>query len=333
MRAAIYRQPGELEVASVDRPVADHEHAVIAVDHCGICGTDLHMVIDGWGTPNSIFGHEWSGRVVDPGGTDFAEGQLVVGLPSATCGTCETCQAGRPSLCRNRPAAGSNLERGAFAQQTRLPAGRIIAVPDGIDARSAAYTEPLAVALHAVALADLRDDDTALVFGAGPIGAAIIAILASRDIAVAAVEPGAERAGLAAALGATVRSLDELDIPGHPGDTANGAADVVFETSGARSAVETGLGQTTAGGLLMLVGTGLDYPKLDTNRIILNELRVSGAFNYDANGFHDALELIGSGTLPLDLLIEDQTVDLDGLLNAMRRLRAGELPGKVMVTP
>ena len=60
---------------------------------------------------------------------------------------------------------------------------------------------------------------------------------------------------------------------------------------------------------------------------------MTGAFNYDTDGFHAALGVIASGTLPLDELIEPDTVDLHGMLDAMRRLRAGELPGKVMVAP
>ena len=83
----------------------------------------------------------------------------------------------------------------------------------------------------------------------------------------------------------------------------------------------------------MLVGTGLDFPRLDTGRIILNELVVTGAYNYDDDGFAAALDLIGSGSLPLDLLLEPEAVGLEGLLDAMVRLRAGEVAGKVMVRP
>jgi len=331
MKAAIYRRPGLVEITEVDRP--DGAGVLVEVDHCGICGTDLHMVLDGWGTPDAILGHEWSGRVVHAGDSDFAIGALVVGVPSAVCGTCDLCLNGRTSLCRNRPAPGSANERGAFAEFIELDKSRLVVVPDGVDGFAAAYTEPLAVALHAVSLSAIRDDQTALVFGAGPIGAAIVAVLVARGIAVSAVEPQPPRAALATALGATVRSLDELTVPTHPGEIARDAVDVVFESSGARAASEVGLTQVAGGGLLMLVGTGLDYPKLDTNRLILNEIRVTGAFNYDADGFRDALALIADGALPLDLLIEDDVVDLDGLLDAMQRLRAGALPGKVMVRP
>ena len=332
MRAAVYRRPGEVDVVEMPRPEAG-DAAVIAVEYCGVCGTDLHMMLDGWGARDAVFGHEWSGRVVEPGDTGFAPGELVVGLPSPVCGECRPCRDGRPSLCRGRPEAGVALDRGAFAEYVRATGDRLIAVPPGIDARAAAYTEPLAVALHAVSLAEVDDTQTALVMGTGPIGAAIIAILAERGVATTAVEPGEARSALAARLGATSRPVDSLEAPPHPGATADDAFDVVFETSGARVAAETGVAQLAAGGLLMLVGTGIDYPKLDTNRVILNELRVSGAFNYDPDGFEAALALIGSGTLPLDELIADDAARLDDLVATMHRLRAGDIPGKAMIRP
>lgn len=332
MRAAIYRRPGELEVVEIARPEAG-DAAVVAVEYCGICGTDLHMVLDGWGTPDSVFGHEWSGRVVDPGRTGLERGTLVVGLPTPACGECDTCRRGRTSLCRGRPDAGDTPDLGAFAQFVSATGDRLIAVPDGITARAAAYTEPLAVALHAVTLSAIAPEQTALVMGAGPIGAAIIAVLAARGLEVSAVEPAPGRADLARRLGATVRPADDLEITAHPGRPAADAVDVVFETSGARVASEAGLTQLTPGGSLVLVGTGLDHPRLDTNRVILNELRVTGAFNYDAAGFEDALALIASDSLPIHELVADDDVALDGLLTTMQRLRAGEIPGKAMVRP
>lgn len=236
-------------------------------------------------------------------------------------------------MCSGRAEIGTGPVQGAYTRFVTLDARRLMPVPDGIGQREAAFTEPLAVALHAVNTTPVEPGERALVFGAGPIGAAIIAILVDRGIEVSAVEPGTVRRQLAADLGATVRDVDDLDRPGHPATEPEGAVHAVFESSGARAAAEAALTQLLPGGTLMIVGTGMDFPRLDTNRVILNELHITGAFEYDADGFADALELIGSGRLPLDLLIEPEAVGLDGLLDAMNRLRAGELAGKVLVHP
>jgi hypothetical protein len=67
--------------------------------------------------------------------------------------------------------------------------------------------------------------------------------------------------------------------------------------------------------------------------MIVLELTAIGAYNYDADGFGPALELLTSGRLPLEQLIEPTDVALDGLLPALERLGRGELPGKVLVRP
>jgi len=107
----------------------------------------------------------------------------------------------------------------------------------------------------------------------------------------------------------------------------------VLECSGKRAAMEAGLAQLVRGGTLVLVGAGIDPPHFDPNRILLNELVVTGAFNYDAGGFEEALALLASGDLPVDELLEPEVVRLDGLLDAMVGLAEGRLAGKVLVRP
>ena len=78
----------------------------------------------------------------------------------------------------------------------------------------------------------------------------------------------------------------------------------------------------------MLVGAGIEAPRFDPNRLILNELTVSGSFVYDADGFERALELLGSGRLPVDVLIDPEDVTLRGLGAAMRQLAEGQIAGE-----
>jgi D-arabinose 1-dehydrogenase-like Zn-dependent alcohol dehydrogenase len=95
--------------------------------------------------------------------------------------------------------------------------------------------------------------------------------------------------------------------------------------------MEQALTQLGRMGRLVFVGAGIDGPRFDANRIMLNEIEVTGAFVYDADGFEQALALLPE--LPLEHLIEPVDVTLPGLFDAMERLARGELAGKVMVTP
>ena len=78
---------------------------------------------------------------------------------------------------------------------------------------------------------------------------------------------------------------------------------------------------------------GLDRPQFNNNRILLNELTVTGAFVYDADGFERALELLASPDFPTGTLIETDDVPLDRIIGAMRGLADGELAAKVMSVP
>jgi (R,R)-butanediol dehydrogenase/meso-butanediol dehydrogenase/diacetyl reductase len=339
MQAAVLRGRGCLEVSSVPVPTLGPGDVLVAVDWCGVCGTDLHMVLEGWGAPGGWGGHEWTGRVaaVGPDVTRWAKGDAVVGGPSVRCGECRACRAGRPSLCEGRDTPGIGPEHGAFATYTRAMQDELLAMPGGLDSRAAALTEPLAVALHGITRSRVEADQRALVLGAGPIGALSIAALRALGVDdVTCIEPGERRRALAAAVGATaVRHPDDLDVPSvaEPGRVVDGAVDVVLECSGRAAAMEAGLAQLIPGGTLVLVGAGMESPRFDPNRILLNELVVTGANTYDQGGFERALDLLTAGVMPVDDLIEPEDVGLDGLLDAMHGLAEGRLARKVMVKP
>ena len=335
MTAAVYRRPGELDVTEVPLPELGPDDSLVEVAYCGVCGTDLHMVLDGWGTPDTILGHEWSGRVVATGAeARITEGAAVVGRGWVECGRCRHCLQGQPGLCIQRPLAGmDDGHSGAFARCLVTDYRNLTTVPEGVGLREAAYAEPLAVAMHAVTQGSYVPGGRAMVFGCGPIGAAVVAVLIARGGDVTVVEPSEPRRDLARRLGATVRSTGELETPGHPGQVPSGAVGWVFETSGARQAAQAGLTQLAGGGTMVIVGIGMDHPRLDTNRMILNELVVTGAYEYDPDGLAAALDLIASGVLPMDVLLEPDTVGLDGILEIMGRLRSGEVAGKVLVQP
>jgi threonine dehydrogenase-like Zn-dependent dehydrogenase len=338
MRAAVVRGPGRLVVEEVPVPVVGDADVLVAVELCGVCGTDLHMVLDGWGQHGSWPGHEWVGRVAAVGAavTRWAPGDAVVGGPSARCGACAACRAGRPSLCAARDTPGTGPEQGGFAGFTLARQDELLARPAGLDPRAAALAEPLAVALHAITRSGARPGQRALVLGAGPIGALAIAALRAAGVEVSCAEPHERRRALARAAGASaVTHPADLVVPGiaQPGLVVEGAVDVVLECSGRAAAMEAGLAQLVRGGTLVVVGAGLERPRLDPNRILLNELVVTGAFTYDQGGFERALDLLASGRLPVDDLLEPGVVPLDGLLDAMTGLAEGRLAGKVLVRP
>jgi threonine dehydrogenase-like Zn-dependent dehydrogenase len=337
MRAAVYHGQHELAIEDVPVPEPGPHEVLLSVSHCGICGSDLHFVMEGWGRPGSIEGHEWSGRVVavGEGVTRWAVGDEVVGGPTPRCGECEYCRAGRPALCTARNAPGVSVHRdGAFAEFVRAHEDGLLRIPDGVPIREAALAEPLAVALHGLTRGGVRAGQRVLVTGAGPIGALSVAAARARGVAdIVVSEPHPKRRALAERLGAIAIEPDALQTPGFPGDVVDEPFDVALECSGSRAAMEACLGQLKRGGTLVLVGAGMQAPRFDANRILLNELVITGSFVYDADGFERALELLARPDFPSALLLEDDDVALDELYHAIEGLASGELPAKVLVVP
>jgi (R,R)-butanediol dehydrogenase/meso-butanediol dehydrogenase/diacetyl reductase len=336
MPASVYVGDGRLTVDEVPIPELAPGEVRIEISHCGICGTDLHLVLEHIARPGSILGHEWAGTIVELGaGVDgWAVGERVVAGPVPGCGVCRACRRGRPSVCLERPLVDHLAFRGAFARYVRADAARLLRVPDTLSTRAAALTEPVAIALHAVRLSGVTPDDRVLITGAGPVGMLILAVLRARGIDdVTVSEPAPARRARALEVGAA-RVIEPDDLPPGPmGRPVDEPYSVVFECSGKAAAAERALDQVDFAGTFVFVGTGHDQPRVNHNRVIILELELIGAYNYDAEGWQPALDLLASGKLPIDALIDGDDVLLDGLLPAMERLAAGEIPAKVMVRP
>ncbi len=131
MPAAVYTGDGAIAVQELALPGPGPDEVLIEVSHCGICGTDLHLVLEKYARPGSVLGHEWAGTVAalgeDVDGWEL--GARVVADATPGCGECRSCRA-RPT--RGVPAAGA-------ARLLRVPR-RVLPVQGG--ARGASAADP-----------------------------------------------------------------------------------------------------------------------------------------------------------------------------------------------
>jgi (R,R)-butanediol dehydrogenase / meso-butanediol dehydrogenase / diacetyl reductase len=337
MPAAVYKGDHTITVEEVPIPSVSSSQVLLQVSHCGICGTDLHMMLEDWGTPGTVGGHEYSGVVAAVGSSvrDWAPGDRAVGGPGPGCSRCRQCLAGQTHLCSDRAAGRGTTVSGAYAAYKVVDADCLFRVPDALDLRRAALTEPVAVALRGVRRAGAQPGDRVLVTGAGPIGlltAAVLAAGAVTDITVS--EPNATRRHLAEKMGVpTTVSPEDLQTPASALDLVAAPYQCAFECSGRADAMEAGLANLDRGGTLVLSGTGMNRPRLDSNRVIVHELVVTGTLEYTPHDYHAALDLLTEGRLPIDVLIAPEDLPLTRLQWAMEQLMAGELAGKVIVAP
>jgi len=335
MRAAVYVGDGRVVVQHVPCPEPGPGEVLVEIAECGICGSDLHMVLERYAKPGAVLGHEWSGVVVTAASdSGWTTGDRVVGNPAPGCGQCRPCRRGRPSVCMNRATPDFAGYRGAFCQYKAVAVDSLIRIPDSLPTRVAALTEPTAITQHALRLAKVQPDDRVLVTGAGPVGLLVVAVLRAQGISdITVSEPSAVRRQQALKVGAArVVSPDSLESPPRVLPVADPYA-VVFECSGHASAIEVGLGQLDYAGTLVLVGTGFEPPRINQNRVIIFELEIVGAYNYDDEGFQPAVDLLDRARLPIAALIEPENVPLSEVMTSMERLARGEIASKVMVEP
>lgn len=336
MRAAVYRGEHTVVIEEVPVPPVGPAQVLLEISHCGICGSDLHLMMEDWGTPGMRGGHEFSGVVVEVGADvqGWAPGDRAVGGPVPGCGECRQCLTGRRNLCTERQG-GIGIGPAGYARYTAIDADRLFRIPPDLSLRTAALVEPVAVALRGVRRGAARPGERVLVTGAGPIGLLTTAVLRAEGITdITVSEPGGLRRELAARVGAaTVITPDRLPAPGLPTEIVSDPYQLAVECSGRREAMEAALSNLDRAGTLVLSGTGMRRPKFDTNRIILQELTVTGTAEYTPADYHAAIAMLAEGRLPVHDLIEPADVPLGRLQQAMEQLMAGELAGKVLVAP
>jgi threonine dehydrogenase-like Zn-dependent dehydrogenase len=327
-------QPGGVAVLDRPDPVAEPDGAVVAVHSCGICGSDVHVVEAGVRRHGQVLGHEFSGTVVSVGDdvADLRVGQVVAVNPLGGCGSCAVCRQGLPLLCAEMPNLGLTAP-GGFAELVAVPRAQLFALPEGVDPELGAHAEPLAVALHAIAMAGAAPGDDALVFGVGPIGLRVILGLracgAGRIVAVGR-SPG--RRAAAAAVGADV-VLDsrETDVTAWAA-SAGLSFPQVYECSAAPDALARCVPTLAVGGTVVEVALPAQPATLDTRLFVSRNLHLGGSCAFGVAEYRRALELLCSGAVDVSPLVSER-VPLAGAPDALVRLRRpGDLVG-VLVQP
>jgi threonine dehydrogenase-like Zn-dependent dehydrogenase len=274
-----------------------------------------------------IMGHEFTGEVVELGpntdGAPVQPGDLVTSLPIALTAT------GMEPV-----GAYSNNYNGAYAELMRLTAGMCLKVPNGLDHRRAALTEPMAVGRHAVARAGMKPGEAAVVLGAGPVGLAVVAELRRSNIETIIVSDySPRRREVALAMGATFAVDPAQEQPMDAWQREDGRRQpVVFDAIGVPGTLETALRAAPAGGRVCIVGSCMQQ---DTLRPVLaqaKQLTVLFSFAYDPFEFADTLRAIAEAEVDVAPMITG-TCGIEGVPAAFEALGHPDDHVKILVEP
>lgn len=275
----------------------------LRVAAAGICGSDLHAYEWSAGyefmaplLPLTI-GHEFSGRVaaVGAGVEGFAPGDPVTCWPTVACGHCAGCAAGRPDECRARRIIGLHRD-GGFAEVIDIPAATCFALPPGLPLDLAALTEPLAVAVNAVDLAEAGPGDAVAVLGPGPIGLAAAWVAQGRGAEVlVAGHDDALRLDCARRLGLKhTADLAQETLAEAARRVFGREADRVIEATGHAPVVAEALGILRPRGILVVAGIHSRPAQIDLTRLVREKKQIRGAHDTTPPAFREAIALLAA---------------------------------------
>jgi (R,R)-butanediol dehydrogenase/meso-butanediol dehydrogenase/diacetyl reductase len=346
MRAAVYYGPNKVEIADVPEPTPGPGSVKVKVGYNGICGTDLHEYYAGpiffptephpltHAQVPLVMGHEFSGVITDigEGVTGWAEGDRVAIEPIYKCGHCPACKAGNYNICAQIGFHGL-MSDGGMAEYTVVPTSMLHKLPDNVSMTLGALVEPMSVAYHAATLGETKPGDTAMVFGAGPIGIGLWFALRGKGIDDAfVVEPSATRRASIEALGARTLDPAAIDVPAFIADHTDGRkADAVFDAAGVTPAVETAL--ACVGARRPMVSVAIYEKPLTTPllNLVMNESRIQGSLCYTSADFEAVIALMAQDKYDTTGWVESIALD-DVIDEGFEALHAGAKM-KVLVDP
>lgn len=297
-----------IEVSEIDAPNPGPGEALVQVDAVGVCGGDLHLFVGD--DPYSNFplrqGHEYAGTIVEfgPGyAGDLRVGDLVAVEPLIPDGQCLACRRGHPNCCRNLKVQGAHVP-GALCEFMAVGTEHLFSA-DGLQVELAAFVEPMSIGAQMIVRSAVQPGDRAVVFGAGPIGQAVL--LAGRSIGAEwmVVDQVPSRLELARGSGANevVDASSESVIDRIQAWTDDEGPAVVFEATGVVAVLRQALDVVANSGTVVVAGTPdgeITFPVY--NIIVRKELNLLGSRN-NAGVFGEAVEIVRREAAQVERLI------------------------------
>jgi threonine dehydrogenase-like Zn-dependent dehydrogenase len=310
-----------MRIETTSEPSPGANEVLVRVEAVGLCGSDYHLFLGDH--PYARFpqtqGHEIAG-IVEEIGSGYDGGDLV-GMrvavePLLPCGACYACRRGHVNCCASLKVLGAHVP-GGLAEKIVVAANSIYPVGD-IDAEVAALTEPISIGVQAVNRADVRKDDTVVVFGAGPIGQAVVLEAVDREARVLVADRIANRLPIATRLGAAaVVNTTEVDLTDAITEWSRGeGAAVVVDTTGAPELIRLAVDVVAPSGTVVIVGISpreVSLPIIDFTR---KELNVLGSRNNEGV-FEHAVDLVRRNAETVRSLITHRYA-LDEIPDAIR---------------
>jgi len=312
MKALLLSSYRHLELADLPTPQPRSDEVLIRVAACGICGSDVHGYDGSSGRriPPLVMGHEAAGTIESLGSAvrHFAPGDRVTFDSTVYCGECSNCRRGDINLCDRRQVLGVSCgdyrRAGAFAEFVAVPSRILHRLPEDLPFAEAAMLEAVAVAIHAVNLAEISASTTALVIGAGTIGILTLqALRAAGCSRVLVTDVDAGRLEMARELGANDILLSDESLNNKLLELTDGeGVDIALEAVGRNETVAAAIDSVRKGGGVVLIGNITPNVNLPLQKVVSRQIRLQGSCA-SAGEYPQAIRCMASGAIRVKPLI------------------------------
>ncbi len=332
MKAILYQRESGAVLRDVPVPSIAKGEALVAVDACGLCGTDLMKLAQR--PERAVLGHEVAGRVaaIGRGARGLKEGDRVVVAHHVPCGRCHYCERESPSMCRQFKA--TNIDPGGFSEYLRASAlhvrHTVLKIPKKLDSFQATQTEPLACCLRNVKRLRSREGDVVGIIGLGAIGLMTAQLLKARGARVLGLDLDARRAAALKPFGRGFAGAEEMETAVFK-ESAGRGLDALVLTAGPASSASDRLGWLREGGTLNVFASF--HPSaapIDLNMIYHRELTVISSYSPGLDDLRESLELIADGTFKVEAL-KPKTYALESFASAEDDVRARKTMKAIIV--
>ncbi|MFD1261855.1 alcohol dehydrogenase AdhP [Entomomonas asaccharolytica] len=335
MKAAIVSKtnPGHVDITTVKDPEIKSGQALVDVEYCGVCHTDLHVAKGDFGkVPGRIIGHEGIGIVsqVAPDVTHLKIGDRVsIAWFYHGCGICEYCLTGRETFCREAKNAGYSVD-GAMAEKCVVEADYAVKVPDGLDPAQASSVTCAGVTCYkAVKVSHIKPGQWILISGCGGLGN--LAIQYAKNVfnaKVIAVDINDDKLKLAKEIGADLifNAKKEKDVAQAIQDKTGGAHAAIV-TAVSKTAFNQAVNSVRAGAKVVAVGLPPETMDLSIVKTVLDGIEVIGSLVGTRKDLEEAFQFAAEGkVVPIV-----KTRSLDEVNNIFEEMEKGEILGRMVV--
>ena len=327
MRAWRFVGPGRLlELQEMDDPTPRPGEAVVRIAAAGLCHSDLHVMDGDWTMPIPLtLGHEGAGEVVALGSAvdGLREGDRVAVYGAQPCGRCGRCSSGQFNLCEPAEHLGLKVD-GCFGELVCLRVSGLLPVPAGCeDAAVAVTTDAVLTPYHALrTIGRVGAGERLAILGLGGLGLNAVQIGAFLGARVTVVDPIAAKRDAALSLGADDALADGAEL-------APLGFDVVADFVGSQLSLAHAHQAVRIGGRIVLVGLAAIDATIPVVRYGAQEISLLGSFWGTRGELADCLDLVARGRLRPPYEVHP----IDTVNEQIARLRAGEVLGRIVLTP